>query len=135
MTLVYKGREGIDVIMQYVQGPLFVRYFVLQFGTGALLPIAVMSIMVARRVSGRTFVIGATTCALLVLMSVLLMRWNVVIGGQEIAKSTKGLLTYHMPLWGRESLAAATALTIAPFVLLWMLTRLFPPWADPPVSA
>jgi predicted membrane protein len=135
MTLVYKGREGIDVIMQYVQGPLFVRYFVLQFGIGALLPIAVMSIMVARRVSGRTFVIGATTCALLVLMSVLLMRWNVVIGGQEIAKSTKGLLTYHMPLWGRESLAAATALTIAPFVLLWMLTRLFPPWADPPVSA
>lgn len=135
MTMVYKGREGIDVIMEYVQGPLFVRYFVLQFGIGALLPIAVMSIMIARRVHGRAFVIGATVCALLVLMSVLFMRWNVVIGGQEIAKSTKGLLTYHMPLWGRESLASATALMIAPFALLWMLTRLFPPWADPPRGA
>lgn len=135
MSLVYKGREGIDVIMEYVQGPLFVRYFVLQFGIGALLPIAVMSIMIARRVSGRAFVIGATTCALLVLMSVLLMRWNVVIGGQEIAKSMKGLLTYHLELWGRESLASATALMAAPFLLLWLLTRLFPPWADPPGTA
>lgn len=130
MTQVYKGKEGIDFIMQYVQGPLFVRYFVLQFGIGALLPIAVMSIMIARDVQGRAFVIGATSCALLVLMSVLLMRWNVVIGGQEIAKSTKGLLTYHMPLWGRESLASASALMVAPFLLLWLLTRLFPPWAD-----
>jgi formate-dependent nitrite reductase membrane component NrfD len=132
---VYKGREGIDMVMEYVQGPLFVRYFVLQFGFGALLPIAVMSIMIARNIRGRAFVAGATICALLVLMNVLLMRWNVVIGGQEIGKSTKGLLTYHMPLWGQESFLSASALVIAPFVLLWLLTRLFPPWADPPRHA
>ncbi len=133
-NLVYKGREGVDMIMAYVQGPLFVRYFVLQFGVGALLPIGVMGLMVALGTRGRAFVTGATTCALLVLMNVLMMRWNVVIGGQEIAKSTKGLLTYHMPVWGSEGLVSATILTLAPFVLLWMLTRLFPPWADPPQS-
>ena len=132
---VYKGREGIDMIMEYVRGPLFVRYFVLQFGIGALLPIAVMSVMVARDVRGRLFVAGAVICALLVLMNVMLMRWNVVIGGQEISKTGKGLLTYPMPLWGRESLASATALLVAPFVLLTVLLRLFPPWADPPAKA
>jgi len=132
---VYKGKEGIDMVMEYVQGPLFVRYFVLQFGIGALLPIAMMGIMIARNVRGRVFIIGATICALLVLMNVLLMRWNVVIGGQEIGKSTKGLLTYHMPLWGHESFISASILVIAPFILLWLLTRLFPPWADPPGSA
>jgi Ni/Fe-hydrogenase subunit HybB-like protein len=132
---VYKGKEGIDMVMEYVQGPLFVRYFVLQFGIGALLPIATMSIMIARSVRGKAFIIGATICALLVLMSVLLMRWNVVIGGQEIGKSTKGLLTYHMPMWGHESFVSAFILVVAPFVLLWLLTRLFPPWADPPRSA
>jgi len=132
---VYKGREGIDMVMAYVQGPLFFRYFVLQFGIGALLPIGAMSIMIARNVHGRIFVAGATICALLVLLNVLMMRWNVVIGGQEIAKSTKGLLTYHMPLWGQESLVSASLLVIAPFLLLWLLIRLFPPWMDQPDSA
>jgi Ni/Fe-hydrogenase subunit HybB-like protein len=131
-NMVYKGREGVDVIIQYVEGPLFFRYFVLQFGLGALLPAGVMSLMVALNTRGRAFVIGATICALLVLMNVLMMRWNVVIGGQEIAKSTKGLLTYHMPFWGKEGVVAATILTLAPFGLLWLLARLFPPWADPP---
>ena len=131
-NLVYKGKEGVDMIVEYVQGPLFYRYFILQFGFGALLPIAVMGIMIARNVRGKAFVTGAMICALLVLMNVLLMRWNVVIGGQEIAKSTKGLLTYHMPLWGHESLISASLLVVAPFILLWLLTRLFPPWADPP---
>jgi Ni/Fe-hydrogenase subunit HybB-like protein len=131
-NLVYKGREGVDMIMEYVQGPLFFRYFVLQFGVGALLPIGLIGLIVAFNVRGRAFVAGATTCALLVLLNVLMMRWNVVIGGQEIAKSTRGLLTYQMPLWGWESAVTATLLTLAPFALLAVLVRLFPPWADPP---
>jgi len=131
-NLVYKGKEGVDVIMEYVQGPLFWRYFVLQFGFGALLPIAVMGIMIAVNIRGRTFVIGSTVSALLVLMNVLLMRWNVVIGGQEISKTGKGLLTYEMPMFGHESFVSAFILLIAPFVLLWVLTRLFPPWVDRP---
>lgn len=134
-NLVYKGKEGVDAIMEYVQGPLFIRYFVLQFGFGAMLPIAIMGIMIARNVRGRAFVTGATISALLVLMNVLLMRWNVVIGGQEIAKTGKGLLTYPMTLLGHESFVSASILLIAPFLLLWLLTRLFPPWADPPRHA
>jgi predicted membrane protein len=131
-NLVYKGKEGVDIIMEYVQGPLFWRYFVLQFGFGALLPIMIMGIMIAVSTRGKAFVIGAMTSAVLVLMNVLLMRWNVVIGGQEISKTGKGLLTYNMPLFGHESFMSAFILVIAPFVLLWVLTRLFPPWVDRP---
>jgi predicted membrane protein len=133
-NMVYKGKEGVDVIMDYVRGPLFVRYFVLQFGLGALLPIAIMAILVARNIKGRGFVWGATISAFLVLMNVMMMRWNVVIGGQEIGKTGKGLITYQMPILGAEGLVVAIVLTIAPFVLLWLLTRLFPPWSDPPGS-
>jgi Ni/Fe-hydrogenase subunit HybB-like protein len=129
-NLVYKGKEGVDTIMEYVQGPLFFRYFVLQFGIGALVPVLVMGIMIAVNVRGRAFVIGSTISALLVLMNVLLMRWNVVIGGQEISKTGKGLLTYPMTLLGHESFVSASILLIAPFVLLWVLIRLFPPWVD-----
>lgn len=129
-NLVYKGKEGIEIIMEYVQGPLFWRYFVLQFGFGALLPVALMGLMIAFGTRGKAFVTGAMTSALLVLMNVLLMRWNVVIGGQEISKTGKGLLTYPMALFGHESFVSAFILTIAPFVLLWVLIRLFPPWVD-----
>jgi hypothetical protein len=30
-SLVYRGREGIDVIMEFVKGPLVVPFFILQF--------------------------------------------------------------------------------------------------------
>lgn len=130
-NLVYKGKEGVDVIVEYVMGPLFYRYFVFQFGLGALLPIAALGIIIARNIRGRTFVIGVTICALLVLMNVLMMRWNVVIGGQEISKTSRGLLTYPLHIWGRESVMTAVAVTLAPLGLLWILTRLFPPWQDP----
>jgi len=129
-NLVYKGKEGVDMIMEYVQGPLFWRYFVLQFGFGALLPVALMGLMIAFGSRGKAFVMGAMTSAFLVLMNVLLMRWNVVIGGQEISKTGKGLLTYPMTLLGHESFVSALILTIAPFILLWVLIRLFPPWID-----
>jgi predicted membrane protein len=129
-NIVYKGKEGIDTIMAYVSGPLFFRYFVLQFGLGAILPIIIMGLMIARDVRGKWFVMGSTLCALLVLMNVLFMRWNVVIGGQEISKTGKGLMTYEMPLFGLESFSTAFVVLLAPFIVLWILTRLFPPWSD-----
>jgi len=129
-NVVYKGREGIEVIMEYIQGPLVVRLFIVQFGFGALLPIAIIGGMIARDTRGKPFVVGLTISALLVLISVFMMRWNVVIGGQEISKTTKGLLTYIPPLYGRQGIIAGTAVMLAPLGLLWLLTRLFPPWGD-----
>ena len=129
-NIVYKGKEGVDMIMTYVQGPLFWRFFVLQFGLGALVPVFLMGIMLAINLKGRAFIIGSTISALLVLMNVLLMRWNVVIGGQEISKTGKGLLTYIMPMFGHESIFSASIVLIAPFILLFILIRLFPPWVD-----
>ena len=59
-----------------------------------------------------------------------MMRWNVVIGGQEIAKTGKGLLAYHPPIFGLEGILAAAAVLVAPFVLLSIVVRLFPPWPE-----
>jgi formate-dependent nitrite reductase membrane component NrfD len=129
-NIVYKGKEGIEIIMEYVQGPLFVRLFIVQFGLGALLPIGIIGAMIARDTRGKRFVVGLMISSVLVLISVFMMRWNVVIGGQEISKTMKGLLTYIPPLLGRQGILAGTAVMIAPFLLLWLLTRIFPPWGD-----
>ncbi len=129
-SLVYRGREGIDVIMDYVKGPLVVPFFILQFGVGSLLPLLVITFMIWRGTTGKTLVIGVAASAVLVLLAVLMMRWNVVIGGQEIAKTGKGLLVYHPLIFGREGVLAAAAVIAVPFVLLFIMVRLFPPWAQ-----
>jgi len=129
-SLVYRGREGIETIMEYVKGPLVVPFFILQFGVGSLLPLLVLSFMIWRGTTGRALIAGATASAMLVLLAVLMMRWNVVIGGQEIAKTGKGLLVYHPELFGREGLLAALAVVSAPFILLSIAVRFFPPWTE-----
>jgi Ni/Fe-hydrogenase subunit HybB-like protein len=129
-NLVYKGREGIEMIMEYVTGPLLVPYFLLQFAIGMIAPLLWLSYMIWRGTTGKALVAGVTACACLVLFSVFMMRWNVVIGGQEISKTGKGLLAYHMPFFGKEGALVAIVLTLAPLAMLFGLTRLFPPWAD-----
>ncbi|MGZ4033145.1 MAG: NrfD/PsrC family molybdoenzyme membrane anchor subunit [Burkholderiales bacterium] len=127
-NIVYKGREGIEMIMEYVTGPLIVPFFIVQFAIGAVAPIVLLSYMIWRGTTGRVLVTGVTISACLVLMSVLMMRWNVVIGGQEIAKTGKGLLTHHMLIFDREGLLTAMATVVAPLLLLWAMVRVFPPW-------
>ena len=78
-SLVYRGREGIDVIMEFVKGPLVVPFFILQFGIGSLLPLAVITFLIWRGSSGTALIVGITGSAILVLLAVLMMRYNVVI--------------------------------------------------------
>jgi predicted membrane protein len=134
-SLVYRGREGIDVIMEFVEGPLVIPFFILQFGIGSLLPLLVLTFMISRGITGKILVAGIAGCAFLVLLSVFMMRWNVVIGGQEISKTGKGLLTYHPTLLGREGLLAAGAVLVVPLILLSAMVRLFPPWQPAAISA
>ncbi|MFQ5773646.1 MAG: NrfD/PsrC family molybdoenzyme membrane anchor subunit [Kiloniellaceae bacterium] len=129
-TLVYKGKEGIELIMEYIRERLVFRFFVLQFGIGAMVPIAWLAVLTFRRTRGRAMVIGVFISALLVLMSVFFMRWNVVIGGQEIAKTLKGLLTYRPTILGSDGIVAAMSVLAAPLALLWLVTRICPPWQE-----
>jgi Ni/Fe-hydrogenase subunit HybB-like protein len=134
-SLVYRAREGIDIIMEYVRGPLLVTFFVLQFGVGSLVPLSVLSYLIWRGTTGRPLIVGVTASAALVLFAVLMMRWNVVIGGQEIAKTGKGLVNYLPTIGGREGLLAAASLVTMPFVLLWAAVKLFPPWENAQVPS
>jgi len=129
-NIVYKAREGVEMIIAYVNGPLLVPYFVLQFGIGAIFPLLLLSYMIWRGTTGKALIVGVTLSACLVLLSVFMMRWNVVIGGQEISKTGRGLLDYQMQVFGREGLLVAALLLLAPLATLFGLTRFFPPWED-----
>jgi Ni/Fe-hydrogenase subunit HybB-like protein len=129
-NVVYKAREGIETIMAYVKGPLVVPFFIVQFAIGAVTPIIVISYLIWRGTTGKALIAGVTASAVLVLISVMMMRWNVVIGGQEISKTGQGLLNYHMLVFHREGLLMAAAVVAAPLALLAVLVRLLPPWGE-----
>jgi Ni/Fe-hydrogenase subunit HybB-like protein len=129
-SLMYRSREGIDVIKEFVFGPLLVPFFVLQFGLGSLVPLLTLSFLIWRGTGGRALVAAVTTCAVLVMCAVLMMRYNVVIGGQEISKTGKGLLSYQPQIFGREGLLAAGSVLVAPFVLLLISLRVLSPWNE-----
>ena len=66
----------------------------------------------------------------LTLVGIFAMRWNVVIGGQLFSKSFLGYTTYKMEFATRAGLLPAILLMILPFVILWVLVKLLPPWTD-----
>ena len=60
LSLVYRGREGIEVIMEFVKGPLVVPFFILQFGCGSVLPLAIITFMIWRSTTGTALIVGIT---------------------------------------------------------------------------
>ena len=129
-SLVYRSREGIEAIMTFVTGPLVVPFFVLQFGLGSLIPLLTLTYVIVRGTRGRALIAAATVSAALVLFAVLMMRWNVVIGGQEIAKTGKGLVTYEPEVFGREGMLASGLVLLTPLILMFLATRIVSPWAE-----
>jgi Ni/Fe-hydrogenase subunit HybB-like protein len=47
-NIVYKGREGVEMILQYVTGPLLIPYFILQFAIGSITPFLWLSLPAGR---------------------------------------------------------------------------------------
>ena len=134
-SLLYKGREGIGMIMEFISTKLIVPFFVLQLSIGAVTAILVLSFLFWRHITGRALVAGIMLSALLTLFSVLMMRFNVVIGGQEISKTGKGLLTFPWEIFGRDGILAAGSVLIAPLLLLLVMVQILPPWQDSPAAA
>ena len=56
------------------------------------------------------------------------MRWNVVVGGQLFSKSFYGYTSFKIDLIGPEGYLMAFFWLIVPFLILWFLLWLLPPW-------
>jgi predicted membrane protein len=62
----------------------------------------------------------------LLLIQVILMRWNVVIGGQLISKSYRGFTSFMPGFLEKEGLLVAAIIFIMPFLMLRQFDRIFP---------
>lgn len=125
---IYEADESFRSLDFMVHTRLFASQIVLQIILGTLVPLALLGlaqvVKLAEKVRYRVY----ATSAVLTLIGIFAMRWNVVIGGQLFSKSFLGYTTYKVDFVTREGVPTAVLLMILPFVILWALVKLLPPW-------
>ncbi len=132
LDLIFRGYTALkswDVLRSVIYGKDFRDIFILQYGIGNLVPLILFLIP---GLTIRRAVVGVV----LVLFGVFMMRWNVVIGGQAFSLSFAGYMHYLMPIvphdWEtfKEGLGGALGIFIMPFVLFWIISKIFPVFAE-----
>ncbi len=132
---VYEADESFKSLDFMVHTRLYASQVVVQIFLGTLLPIALLAFIQVVKVSERARIGIYVSSAVLTLVGIFAMRWNVVIGGQLFSKSFLGYTTYKMGFATREGLLPALLVMGLPFLILWGLVRLLPPWREVPAVA
>jgi len=126
---IYESEESIKILAEMVSGKLFGSLVVIQLLIGMVIPlIAIMLVKLIRKTPDELRKLIYFVSALLVQVGIFSTRWNVVVGGQLFSKSFRGLTVYKMTFLGLEGLLASIALLILPFIILYILFNLLPPW-------
>jgi Ni/Fe-hydrogenase subunit HybB-like protein len=132
LDLIFRGYTAVkswDVLRSVIYGKDFIDIFILQYGIGNLIPLILLLLpgLTIRR---------TVLAVLLVLFGVFMMRWNVVIGGQAFSLTFAGYMHYDMPILPRswetfkEGLFGALSIMIMPFILFWLISKIFPAFGE-----
>ncbi|MEE9553442.1 MAG: NrfD/PsrC family molybdoenzyme membrane anchor subunit [candidate division Zixibacteria bacterium] len=127
---LYESEESINILSQMISSRLFLSLIVSQIIMGGIIPL--VSLVWARfgQVPNEMRRIVYFIAAVLVQVGIFSTRWNVVIGGQLFSKSLRGLTVYKIELFGLEGLLMAGFLLLLPLGILFVLTKILPPWPD-----
>jgi len=132
---IYEADESFRALDFMVKTRLFTSQIVLQIAIGTLVPLAILAVTQLARVGDRARIRLYLTAAVLTLVGIFAMRWNVVIGGQLFSKSFLGYTTYKLAFATREGLLPAILVMLLPLGILAVLVRLLPPWPRADVGA
>jgi Ni/Fe-hydrogenase subunit HybB-like protein len=127
---VYQSEESIKILSQLISERLFVSLIVIQLLLGMLIPLIVIAFAKSLDFPPELRRLSYFICVLLVELGIFTTRWNVVIGGQLFSKSFRGLTAYKITVGGVEGLLVSLVILALPFIILYILVRLFPPWEE-----
>lgn len=135
LSIAYEQTEEWIILKDLMMGRLWYTYVIFQLLVCSVGPFLLLSVcgLLRRRLPLRLVNALVFTSSVLLLMQVLLMRWNVVVGGQLVSKSYRGFTEYLPGLFDKEGLIAGASILIIPFILLWAFDKLFP-FFPPPIS-
>jgi len=132
---IYEADESFHTLDFMVHTRLYVSQIVIQIFLGTIVPLLLLAATQLARfqeAARRRIYLAASV---LTLAGIFAMRWNVVIGGQLFSKSFLGYTNYKLEFATREGLLPAIALLILPFLILWGLVKLLPPWPSKEAAA
>jgi Ni/Fe-hydrogenase subunit HybB-like protein len=118
------------LIQPLLSGPLYKSYVIWQIGVFSIPPIFILGLVVLCKLKDRAMLLLANLAALLLVLQVLFMRFNVVIGGQLISRSDRGFGEFHWHWLGREGILMTIFVFILPFILYAVLARFIPIFDD-----
>ncbi len=135
---LYQSEESIKILSQLVSTRLFLSLVILQVLMGTVLPMLFLA-LISPAFHGKKAIAPASDelrrlvylgSAILIQIGIFSTRWNVVIGGQLFSKSLRGLTVYKLQMLGVEGLFMTLGLLILPFVILYALIKVLPPWPE-----
>lgn len=130
----YMSTHHWHVLENLLWGPLYNTYWLYQVKIFSVIPFFLLGALCLFKFKDQVILFFAPIASLMILAQVLLMRWNVVIGGQLMSNSTRGQVEF-IPEWlGREGILAALCILIAPLVILFILGKIFPFWVSEEVA-
>lgn len=125
---LYESEESIHILVKMVMNKLFISLIVMQIILGMIVPLVIMSAIKIFNYNDELRKLLYFISVVLIQIGIFSTRWNVVIGGQLFSKSYRGLTDYKIELGGTEGLLSSLLLLILPFIILFILIKLLPPW-------
>jgi predicted membrane protein len=126
LSLAYEQTERWAVLKYLIAGPLWYTYVIFQLLICSLVSFLLLSVVSLVRLPKRLSNLLIFVSSILLLAQVLLMRWNVVIGGQLVSKSYRGFTSFLPGIFEKEGLVVAAIIFIIPFLLLRQFDKIFP---------
>lgn len=128
VTLAYERSEEWEVISVLLSNQLSFSFISVQLIIGALISfiLLMVTVVMEQYLHERLRNTLAFISAILLLIQVLAMRWNVVIGGQIFSKSFRGFRDFHPRLLEKEGVLTSIGLVIASGVILYFLNKILP---------
>lgn len=111
-----------------LNGPLASSFWLWQVKIGSVLPLIVLGVMALIVLKPSLYNLIAGIVSAVLLFQVLIMRWNIVIGGQLMSKSARGYTQFHPEWFDKEGILAVIIVMALPFILLFILSKIFPFW-------
>ncbi len=123
----YESSDAWFVISTLILTRLWNSFVLLQLGIGVVVSFITLSILLFKNPAGTFYKYMTALASAIVLFEVWMMRWNIVVGGQQFSKSYVGFRGYTPEWFDKEGIMTTILLTLLPFVILFLLTRVFSP--------
>ena len=124
----YMATHHWETLHTLLWGPLFNSYWVGQVLIFSVVPFFLLGVLSLVRLDDGMVRFLAPLVSLMILIQVLLMRWNVVIGGQLMSKSERGAVFFRPEWFEKEGIVPAIVIMVLPLVILYVLGKIFPFW-------